>query len=58
MNASSNPAERDPLAPLARLSIALAAAAVLGLVVVQGWQVVARYVFNDSPGWTEPVAVL
>ena len=58
MNASSNTPVRDPLAPLARFSIALAAAAVLGLVVVQGWQVVARYVLNDSPGWTEPVAVL
>jgi TRAP-type C4-dicarboxylate transport system permease small subunit len=26
--------------------------------VVQAWQVFARYVLNDSPGWTEPVALL
>lgn len=24
----------------------------------EGWQVFARYVLNDSPGWTEPVALL
>lgn len=43
---------------LARLAIALAAAALLGLVVVQGWQVFARYVLNASPSWTEPVTLL
>ena len=43
---------------LANLSIAIAAAALLGLVVVQGWQVIARYVLNDSPSWTEPVTLL
>ena len=25
---------------------------------VEAWQVFARYVLNDSPGWTEPVALL
>ncbi|HEV8693200.1 MAG TPA: TRAP transporter small permease, partial [Lysobacter sp.] len=44
--------------PLAGLAIALAAVALLGLVVVQGWQVIARYVLNDSPSWTEPVTLL
>jgi TRAP-type C4-dicarboxylate transport system permease small subunit len=48
----------DPLAPLAQASLWIAALAVLGLVGVQGWQVIARYLLNDSPGWTEPVAVL
>lgn len=43
---------------LARLAIAIAAGALLGLVVVQGWQVFARYVINDSPSWTEPVTLL
>lgn len=43
---------------LAGWAIAVAAAALLGLVVVQGWQVIARYVLNDSPSWTEPVTVL
>ena len=33
-------------------------AALLGLVVVQGWQVFTRYVLNDSPSWTEPVTLL
>ncbi|GAA5069212.1 TRAP transporter small permease [Lysobacter panacisoli] len=39
-------------------TIAVAAVALLGLVVVQGWQVIARYVLNDSPSWTEPVTLL
>ena len=25
---------------------------------IQAWQVFARYVLNDSPSWTEPVALL
>jgi TRAP-type C4-dicarboxylate transport system permease small subunit len=58
MSEAPAPTARDPLALLARAAILVAAAAILGLVLVQGWQVVARYVFNDSPGWTEPVAVL
>ena len=43
---------------LSDASIAVAVAALLGLVVVQGWQVFARYVINDSPSWTEPVTIL
>jgi TRAP-type C4-dicarboxylate transport system permease small subunit len=43
---------------LADWAIAVAALALLGLVVVQGWQVIARYVLNDSPSWTEPVTLL
>ncbi|MET0808179.1 MAG: TRAP transporter small permease [Pseudoxanthomonas sp.] len=43
---------------LSQLSIGIAAAALLALVVVQGWQVIARYVLNDSPSWTEPVTLL
>jgi len=43
---------------LSNLSIGMASAALLGLVVVQGWQVIARYVLNDSPSWTEPVTLL
>ncbi|SBV37441.1 Tripartite ATP-independent periplasmic transporter DctQ component [uncultured Stenotrophomonas sp.] len=46
------------LEKLAGLVIHIAAAALLGLVVVQGWQVFARYVINDSPSWTEPVTLL
>ena len=54
-NASSLARAGDRLADVA---IAIAAAALLGLVLVQGWQVIARYVLNDSPSWTEPVTLL
>ena len=54
-----------PVAPLQRaldrvsnFAISVAAIALLGLVVVQGWQVFTRYVLNDSPSWTEPVTLL
>ncbi|MDR0184181.1 TRAP transporter small permease [Lysobacter arvi] len=43
---------------LSSWSIAGAALALVGLVVVQGWQVFARYVINDSPSWTEPATLL
>lgn len=43
---------------LATFVIHVAVVALLGLVVVQGWQVFARYVINDSPSWTEPVTLL
>ena len=55
---SSRGLPRRAINLLAAIAIAIAAAALIGLVVVQGWQVVARYVFNDSPSWTEPVTVL
>lgn len=58
---SETPTELSPHHPLDRLARAatvVAAAALVGLVVVQGWQVFARYVINDSPSWTEPVTVL
>lgn len=56
--ATPNHAFGRALATVAHLAIGIAAAALLGLVVVQGWQVIARYVLNDSPSWTEPVTVL
>jgi TRAP-type C4-dicarboxylate transport system permease small subunit len=43
---------------IATVAITLAAIALLGLVAVQGWQVIARYILNDSPSWTEPVTLL
>ena len=46
------------LEKVADVVIYIAVAALLGLVVVQGWQVFARYVINDSPSWTEPVTLL
>lgn len=46
------------LEKVADVVIHIAVLALLGLVVVQGWQVFARYVINDSPSWTEPVTLL
>jgi TRAP-type C4-dicarboxylate transport system permease small subunit len=43
---------------LARLAVVIASAALVGMAVVEGWQVFARYVLNNSPSWTEPVALL
>ncbi|MFT4180187.1 MAG: TRAP transporter small permease [Thermomonas sp.] len=53
----ASPAQRA-LDRLAGIAIAIAATALVGLVVVQGWQVFTRYVLNDSPSWTEPVTLL
>lgn len=43
---------------LAKLTIAIAGACLCALVLVLAWQVFGRYVLNDSPGWTEPVALI
>jgi TRAP-type C4-dicarboxylate transport system permease small subunit len=53
----AGPAQRA-LDRLAGVAIAISATALVGLVVVQGWQVFTRYVLNDSPSWTEPVTLL
>lgn len=51
-------APKSALDRVADAVIAVAATALFGLVIVQGWQVFARYVINDSPSWTEPVTLL
>ena len=43
---------------LDRGAIFIAGAALVCMALVQGWQVFARYVLNDSPSWTEPLALL
>lgn len=43
---------------LATSAAAVAAASLVTLVAVQGWQVLARYALNDSPSWTEPATLL
>lgn len=43
---------------LDRATILIACLALVGMAIVQGWQVFARYVLNDSPSWTEPMALL
>jgi TRAP-type C4-dicarboxylate transport system permease small subunit len=52
------PAPRRALDGLATLALGAAGACLVGMALVQAWQVFARYVLNDSPGWTEPVALL
>lgn len=44
-------------AALARLTVIIAATSLCVLVGVLAWQVFGRYVLNDSPSWTEPVAM-
>jgi TRAP-type C4-dicarboxylate transport system permease small subunit len=46
------------LAVLARAVMAVACTCLIGMTLVEAWQVYARYVLNDSPSWTEPVALL
>ena len=55
--AAASPAQRV-LDSIAAVIIAIAAIALVGLVLVQSWQVFTRYVLNDSPSWTEPVTLL
>jgi TRAP-type C4-dicarboxylate transport system permease small subunit len=55
---SASTAPPGKLGALARAATLLAGAALVAMVVVEGWQVFARYVLNDSPGWTEPLALL
>ncbi len=54
---AASPAQRV-LDSIAAVVIAIAAIALVGLVLVQSWQVFTRYVLNDSPSWTEPVTLL
>lgn len=59
MTDSPSPARRRRLLdPVSQVAIAIAGIALVGMVLAQAWQVFARYVLNDSPGWTEPVALL
>jgi len=45
-------------AALSRWSLRAAVLGLVVLVVCVQWQVVGRYLFNDSPTWTEPFALL
>jgi TRAP-type C4-dicarboxylate transport system permease small subunit len=46
------------LSRVADAALAFAGVALLAMALVEAWQVFARYVLNDSPSWTEPVALL
>jgi TRAP-type C4-dicarboxylate transport system permease small subunit len=43
---------------LGHVSLSIAALALAGLVFTQLWQVIGRYVFNVTPGWTETISIL
>jgi len=43
---------------LSVIIMGLAGTALVFMALIQAWQVFARYVLNDSPGWTEPLALL
>jgi TRAP-type C4-dicarboxylate transport system permease small subunit len=43
---------------LERLALILAGVSLVAVVAVQAWQVFARYVLNNSPSWTEPLALV
>jgi TRAP-type transport system small permease protein len=61
--------EKDPTAPpargalhtvcawLSRASLALAVLGLIGVIAAVQWQVVGRYVFNDTPTWAEALAL-
>jgi TRAP-type C4-dicarboxylate transport system permease small subunit len=46
------------LAALARIATVTACVSLIGMTLLEAWQVYARYVLNDSPSWTEPVVLL
>jgi TRAP-type C4-dicarboxylate transport system permease small subunit len=46
------------LKALARAAIGIAGVALIAMAGIQAWQVFARYVLNDPPSWTEPLALL
>jgi TRAP-type C4-dicarboxylate transport system permease small subunit len=46
------------LAALARIATVTACICLVGMTLVEAWQVYARYVLNNSPSWTEPVVLL
>ena len=43
---------------LSRLSLGLAVVGLLAVVLCVQWQVIGRYVFNDTPTWAEALAML
>lgn len=55
---SESVVNRGLFAASARLALWIAGLALVAMTLVEFWQVFARYVLNDSPSWTEPVALL
>lgn len=47
----------DALERLSRFALFLAATGIVAMVVIVGWQVWGRYVLNDTPHWSERLAI-
>jgi TRAP-type C4-dicarboxylate transport system permease small subunit len=58
MDNEATPIDNSVLAKLSQATLYVACVAIVGVAIVEGWQVFARYVLNNSPSWTEPVALL
>lgn len=58
MTGEMQSAPRSGFDRLAAWTVGMAAGALALLVVVQGWQVFARYVLDHSPGWIEPATAV
>lgn len=52
------PGRKGLLDWLERAALILAGLSLVAVVAVQAWQVFARYVLNNSPAWTEPLALV
>ncbi|MFY8134863.1 MAG: TRAP transporter small permease [Aquimonas sp.] len=46
------------LEPIAHAATVLSSLGLFGMVLTQGWQVLARYALNASPSWTEPLTLI
>jgi len=62
-DAASSPAAAPPLytrlcAALSKASLVLAVVLLIAVVLCVQWQVVGRYVYNDTPTWAESLALL
>jgi TRAP-type C4-dicarboxylate transport system permease small subunit len=55
---SGDTGRRGVLDHLEFAALVVAGVSIVGVVLVQAWQVFARYVLNDSPSWTEPLALV
>jgi TRAP-type C4-dicarboxylate transport system permease small subunit len=56
--ASQGAVPKTVFSTLANLTLVAAGIALLAMTAIQSWQVFARYVLNQSPGWTEPLALI
>lgn len=58
MNTETTAPDTSFLGRLAGFTMIVACVSLVGVALVEGWQVFARYVMGESPSWTEPVTLL